>query len=481
VPDYRYTFTDLLTGAEKGTFPMEGVSFAEQMSSVGKFTGRLPTTDPAVRAQDPWGATEPRKSGLYVERDGDVVWGGIVWGRTRDQGGAGMVLTAATFESWLAYAFLRADTSFVGAGYGAPSTFRSLASIVQGYPSGNVRLDVQGLTWPAGAGGDGTGETRVGGKVYLAADVRPLADIFDSWVTDWKVPVEWRVDVGKGPAAGYVQTLLVSEGPPPVTDLVALHYPGEVLTWTLEEDGTAQATELVGSGTYSEKPDVTDEDLKKAATAIADRLDSGQTIYDDWSWHGAPAYVSAGSDLLLQEFLATGRTDWRTAQNWLRAYNPTGGGQIKLFGYRIANDVGSDELTTGGYPLLGQSYSVGGSVASQTVLTDTLVGVLLDRLAQGEKLTNLTVLPDLPDWNSYQVGDTVMVEITDPSFPEYPSAALFDGYRITGREITPPDGDTAERVKLTVVPPADRLPRSVTVTAQLRDMLTRLRYLETRP
>jgi hypothetical protein len=56
------------------------------------------------------------------------------------------------------------------------------------------------------------------------------------------------------------------------------------------------------------------------AQLIADRLDSGQRVEEDWTWVGMPPVVGAFNDALLDEWEAAGRPD---ASGWLEAYAAT--------------------------------------------------------------------------------------------------------------------------------------------------------------
>lgn len=61
-------------------------------------------------------------------------------------------------------------------------------------------------------------------------------------------------------------------------------------------------------------------DRREAALAIADRLDSGQPIFEDWTWMGMPELVGAYNDSLLDEWEAAGRPD---PSGWLESYAAT--------------------------------------------------------------------------------------------------------------------------------------------------------------
>lgn len=61
---------------------------------------------------------------------------------------------------------------------------------------------------------------------------------------------------------------------------------------------------------------------RQAAQLIADRLDSGQRVEEDWTWIGMPPVVGRFNDALLDEWEAAGRPD---ASGWLESYAATRG------------------------------------------------------------------------------------------------------------------------------------------------------------
>jgi hypothetical protein len=418
---WSYTFTDALSGEELATLPMSGVAFDTKLSDVGQFAGVVPTVDPTVRARDPWAATAPRRTALFVEYEEEPVWGGLVTGRSRVPGTWGLAVRAATFESWLARTWLRADADLTAATrtadpmadpmtggvddgpWGAPRTLGELVRRCQAHRNASIRLAVASATTRP--------DTAVTGQVYLRADVKPLVDYFKSWVTRWGTPIEWRVDVERS-GSTFSPTLIINEasfadGRTPWT----LHYPGDLLSWSYEEDGTAQANVMVGA----------------ASGAGEAKLFSAATVED---LDGNPA-----------------------------------GGQD------------SDEFDAG-FPAQMDAYSVGGTNVGQDTLDTAVRERLLDRMAQGETLSGVSVRPTRQAIVEQQVGDPVDLEITHPAYREWPAVAEFTGYRITGKRVTVGGAGQPDQVALTVVPPADRLPASLLFPAQFRDMLARIRRLE---
>ncbi|NKY97848.1 hypothetical protein [Nocardiopsis alborubida] len=103
---YTYYVADLLSGEIIGDLPLTGVGFTRVLNAPGTFRGSLPTRDPAVRALAPRRLTEPGRTALYVDRDGVLVWGGIVW-TTRYAAADGMLeVSAADFLSYFEHRFV---------------------------------------------------------------------------------------------------------------------------------------------------------------------------------------------------------------------------------------------------------------------------------------------------------------------------------------------------------------------------------------
>jgi len=62
-----------------------------------------------------------------------------------------------------------------------------------------------------------------------------------------------------------------------------------------------------------------------AAQAIMDRMTSGQEMFEDWTWSGCPAYVSAWNDALIKGYISSGHVfNWPAGIPdmvvWLQAY-----------------------------------------------------------------------------------------------------------------------------------------------------------------
>lgn len=81
VPQYRYFTTDLLTNVVLAELPLTGVSYERAIKGAGSFSATVPAI-PKTEGFDLYENTMPGKTALYVVRDGECVWGGIIWSRS---------------------------------------------------------------------------------------------------------------------------------------------------------------------------------------------------------------------------------------------------------------------------------------------------------------------------------------------------------------------------------------------------------------
>jgi hypothetical protein len=78
---YRYLFADVLTNQINAELPLTGVSFNQQLNTAGSFTGHLLLSGVDAAGLNVSSGTQPGRTALYVDRNGVLVWGGIIWGR----------------------------------------------------------------------------------------------------------------------------------------------------------------------------------------------------------------------------------------------------------------------------------------------------------------------------------------------------------------------------------------------------------------
>jgi len=96
---YRYFTTDLLTNQILAEIPFKGVSFERSIKAAGSFNGNIPVI-PETASMDLYNSTMPGKTGLYVVRDSECVWGGIIWNRNYNVVERELSVSASEFTSY---------------------------------------------------------------------------------------------------------------------------------------------------------------------------------------------------------------------------------------------------------------------------------------------------------------------------------------------------------------------------------------------
>lgn len=97
---YRYLFADMRTNAILAELPLTGVTFTQVLNGAGSFNARLLISDLREANYDIAGVTIPARTAIYVDRDGVLVWGGVLWQRTYNSTEQTISLTAREFTSY---------------------------------------------------------------------------------------------------------------------------------------------------------------------------------------------------------------------------------------------------------------------------------------------------------------------------------------------------------------------------------------------
>ncbi len=79
---YRYLFADLVTNDILAELPLTNVTFTQALNTPGSFSASILGSDVRELGYDITGSTEPARTAIYVDRDGVLIWGGIIWLRT---------------------------------------------------------------------------------------------------------------------------------------------------------------------------------------------------------------------------------------------------------------------------------------------------------------------------------------------------------------------------------------------------------------
>ncbi|ROQ33769.1 hypothetical protein EDD98_2801 [Streptomyces sp. PanSC19] len=110
---YRAIFCDLVTDQTLDILPLRDVSFEDYIGRAGSLSGTVPIPDRAMA--DRVHKIRPGRTTVYLERGGDLWWGGIVWTTTlqgSDRGVLTLSVQAATFDSYASRRRIRKEIKF---------------------------------------------------------------------------------------------------------------------------------------------------------------------------------------------------------------------------------------------------------------------------------------------------------------------------------------------------------------------------------
>ncbi|MHC0429980.1 hypothetical protein ACX6XY_07305 [Streptomyces sp. O3] len=234
---YRALFCDLRTDQIVDVLPLTEAKFDDYIGKPGSLTATvpLPNADLARRAR---AALLPGRTAVWLERNGDIWWGGVLWTCTPSsdqQGRMKAQFQAATFDSYLDHRVLSASMS--GTATDQFDIVRLLIEHVREQPGGDIGISV---------GSEVSGVRRDFGYGYTAlARVRELLDKLARLDDGF----EWRVHCFRDGQGRRVKRLQL--GHPRIvtghTEIVLSH-PGPVLSYSLPSDSTVQANVWIARG-----------------------------------------------------------------------------------------------------------------------------------------------------------------------------------------------------------------------------------------
>ncbi|GAA3811483.1 hypothetical protein ACFS5L_32190 [Streptomyces phyllanthi] len=285
---YTYYIADLATGAVADELPLYDVTFSTELNEAGEFRGRLALGDPRITVHRPRELTEPGRAGLYVERDGVLVWGGVIWTVRYTSSDRHLEIGAAGFLSYfdhrrvLPAGFDPATTTDLG-GVDVPfpewdqsDIARELVRITQAHPGGDIRVRpassersgiVRTLTYP-GSQLKSTGEA-----------LRELASLEDG--------PDFLIDVAYGTDGHPVRRLRVGtprlgqQGTPHVWE-----YGANLTGYTWPADGSSTASRVFALGAQSDDSQV---------VAVAEDRTTGRPLTET-----EVSYVHVGDPAILR-------------------------------------------------------------------------------------------------------------------------------------------------------------------------------------
>ncbi|WP_225847923.1 hypothetical protein [Streptomyces sp. HPF1205] len=289
---YRAIFCDLRTDETIDVLPLSQVSFDDYIGKPGSLDGTvpLPNAELATRAR----RVEEGRTSVYLERGGDLWWGGIVWTRTLTSDTQGVMtlgIQAATFDSYASRRIIRRSLAYNGVDQ--LQIMRNLWDYMQQPPQDDPNWggDI-GVTYGDEGSTIFTSASWSDGDETVVADaISTLADTdtgFEHHIAIFRDPVTGlrvrqlqlgRIDETDQSPTGQVAKIRTGE-----TDLV-LDRPGSILSYTMPYDATRG-----GSTARARGADVSDDQSTHAGPIICPEV-----VADDLLAGGFPR-VDLSSD-----------------------------------------------------------------------------------------------------------------------------------------------------------------------------------------
>lgn len=98
-PEYNFLVEDLRTNRIVAEYPLKSVKYNNLIKGIGKLSGKIGLT-PEIMRQNPRRTLETGIHGIYVLRNYDPVWAGILLQTEYDEAANTLSIEANTFESW---------------------------------------------------------------------------------------------------------------------------------------------------------------------------------------------------------------------------------------------------------------------------------------------------------------------------------------------------------------------------------------------
>jgi hypothetical protein len=240
VANYTYYLGNVVDGTISAALPFKNVTYTSQLNTPGTFTGTLTLSDPGVLNMAPVAWTTPAKTALWIDRNGVLEWGGMIWGRSYDSTTYQLTVTGSTFDSYGLRRYIETDTIITGVDQ--LTVAASLWNTMQTEAHGNIHC-------PA--------STQTSGVLinaqWLKTDYKRVTDAIKDLTNsvtgfDYGITVAWTSmnTPSQQMIFGYPNLGRVTS-----TNQLLFQYPGNILSYTLAEDGASVANTSFAFGAGS--------------------------------------------------------------------------------------------------------------------------------------------------------------------------------------------------------------------------------------
>ncbi|MFE7585640.1 hypothetical protein ACFU5Y_29195 [Streptomyces gardneri] len=235
---YRAIFCDLLTDQTLDILPLRDVQFDDYIGKAGSLSGTIPIPDREIAARVR--QVQEGRTAVYLERGGDLWWGGIIWTSTLQSNERGVMtlsIQAATFDSYAARRRIRTKIEIKQA-TDQLAIARKLWEELQKPVGGNISVEPGEETSTTLR----TASWREGDETLYSEALEQLANLdegFEHQIMVYRDPVDGRRIRQLRLGAPKIRT--------GATDLV-FDRPGTILSYSFPRDATRGGTTAVARG-----------------------------------------------------------------------------------------------------------------------------------------------------------------------------------------------------------------------------------------
>ncbi|AXI78063.1 hypothetical protein [Peterkaempfera bronchialis] len=259
---YRAIFCDLRTDQTIDVLPLQDVGFDDYLGKPGSLSGTIPVPNAALAERVR--RIEEGRTSVYLERGGDLWWGGIIWTSTlqsSDRGVLTLGIQAATFDSYANRRLIRRYLPYKH--IEQLELVRTLWRELQSDKGGDIGVsygDETSDVFRDASWLDGDETSYYDAITQLAA----MEDGFEHWIAVYRDPA-----TGRRVRRLRLGSTRIQNG---ATDLV-LDRPGAVLSYSFPRDATRGGTtarargDAVDDGQSESRPVFSEE---KVATDLID-------------------------------------------------------------------------------------------------------------------------------------------------------------------------------------------------------------------
>lgn len=240
---YRYLLGDLLTNEIIAELPLTGVSFTQQLNQAGTFSAHLLLSGINSDAYNVDVATTPGRNAIYVDYDGTLIWGGIIWSRDYQSQSQELSITAREFESYFERRRITSDQLFTNVDQ--LTIAQTLMNLAQSVPYGDIGIQV-------GIETSGVLLTRQYYSYELKTYFNALQDLSraeDGFDFNILVAYDLSNQPTKTLVLGYPRTGVVYSSSDPYATLFEM--PGNIVEYDYPEDGSIAANTIYALGAGS--------------------------------------------------------------------------------------------------------------------------------------------------------------------------------------------------------------------------------------